>query len=51
LCGINIEKDVTNEELVQLEREVVSIVEDDDPSFIDINEKIVEESTPPTSHS
>jgi hypothetical protein len=39
------------EELVQLEREVASIVEDDNPSSIDIDEEIVEESTPPTSHS
>jgi hypothetical protein len=51
LCGIHIEKDVTNEELVQLAGEVASIVEDDDPSSIDINEEIVKESTPPTSHS
>jgi hypothetical protein len=51
LCGIHIEKNVTNEELVQLAGEVVSIVEDDDPSSIDIDEEIVHESTPPTSHS
>ncbi len=39
------------EELVQLEWEVANIVEDDDPSSIDIDGEIVEESTPPTSHS
>jgi hypothetical protein len=46
LCDILIEEDVTYEKLEQFVREVAGIVEDDDPSSIDIDQKIVEGLAP-----